>query len=131
MGALTPKEKIPIQIHFSLPPTASQEFSKSANFYFMIFFGYFPCFSRVFSHFSNTSRTFRKNFWVVAQKFCAFFVVFHNLRRQAEKKLPPPKGRGSKICGFQPCCRSLAAVRVLAISMARVMGPTPPGTGVM
>ena len=31
---------------------------------------------------------------------------------------------------FMPWC-SFAAVRVFFISMARVIGPTPPGTGVM
>ena len=45
----------------------------------------------------------------------------------------PSAGKGALCVECQsvmPCC-ALAAVRVLRMSIAMVMGPTPPGTGVM
>ena len=48
---------------------------------------------------------------------------------------PVPKGTGRLyvfLCSFPGQARWFrAAVRMFSISMARVMGPTPPGTGVM
>ena len=46
------------------------------------------------------------------------------------------RGKSRSVSGkgfmkFSVYCRALAAVRVFSMSMARVMGPTPPGTGVM
>ena len=54
--------------------------------------------------------------------------------RPAEKSLAPHQKRvmetGSKQRGYASACMR-AAVTTLLISMALVMGPTPPGTGVM
>ena len=101
---------------------------------FITFFSHFRHFSsilqRICNFFVNPSY-----FFSLSHKFTAQFLSFLTKSASRYTKALPhsvcERALFAQYTVFQRFSRSLAAVNVLAISIARVIGPTPPGTGVI